>query len=313
LSVVELYLTQYIEDRRLDNGSISPGARKPKGQAEVRRTLYSDPVKILGHRHAAEVSAHEISDMIQKIVLERDAPVQAGNTLRELLTAYDFAIGKQIFTETFVNPALGAKTNLKFLKVKLTSKKGDTYLDDRALQAFLRWLPGSAFGTAHKNIYRMTLWTGCRTGEICASSWSDYDLDRGILQLQETKNGVKRNVQLPDQAVELLKSLQLLTGNYPFPSQKADKALDQKYLSLRCWDMRKKGLMLEDIPHWTPHDLRRTVRTGLSKIGCPTEVAEAILGHAKKGIVGTYDLHQYESECKVWLQKWADYMDDLIK
>ncbi|WP_028300748.1 tyrosine-type recombinase/integrase [Oceanospirillum beijerinckii] len=311
--VIDLYLTQYIEDRRLEDGSISPGARKPKGQDEVRRTLYSDPVKILGDKPATEVSAREITEMIQKIALDRDAPVQAGNALRELSTAFEFAMSKHIFSERFVNPALQAKSSLKFLKVRLTSKRGDTYLEENELQTFLHWLPGSAFGSTHKDIYRMTLWTGCRTGEICASSWSDFDLEKGILRLQETKTGVKRNVQLPRQAIELLNTLKLSTGDYPFPSQRTGKALDQKYLSMRCWLMRKRGLMLEEIPNWTPHDLRRTVRTGLSRIGCPSEVAEAILGHAKKGIVGTYDLHRYEPECREWLQRWADYMDDLIK
>ena len=38
----------------------------------------------------------------------------------------------------------------------------------------------------------------------------------------------------------------------------------------------------------------RTVRTGLSRLGCPSDVAEAILGHSKKGIEGTYNLHGYE-------------------
>jgi integrase len=33
---------------------------------------------------------------------------------------------------------------------------------------------------------------------------------------------------------------------------------------------------------WNPHDLRRTVRTGLSRLGCPTDIAEAVLGHSKK-------------------------------
>ena len=67
-----------------------------------------------------------------------------------------------------------------------------------------------------------------------------------------------------------------------------------------------------DIEHWSPHDLRRTVRTGLARLGCPNEVGEAILGHSKKGIEGTYNLHTYDKECRIWLQKWADYLDDLI-
>ena len=77
-------------------------------------------------------------------------------------------------------------------------------------------------------------------------------------------------------------------------------------------EFRPEQLWLEHMEDWNPHDLRRTVRTGLSKLGCPSDVAEAVLGHSKKGIEGTYNLHGYEEECAIWLQKWADYMDGLI-
>jgi len=39
---------------------------------------------------------------------------------------------------------------------------------------------------------------------------------------------------------------------------------------------------------------------------------EAVLGHSKKGIEDTYNLHTYEKECAIWLQKWADYLDHLM-
>ena len=42
--LIELYLTQYIGDRKSSNGRIIPGARKPKGQSETRRTLYGDAI-----------------------------------------------------------------------------------------------------------------------------------------------------------------------------------------------------------------------------------------------------------------------------
>lgn len=68
-----------------------------------------------------------------------------------------------------------------------------------------------------------------------------------------------------------------------------------------------------DIPHWTPHDLRRTVRTGLSRLQCPNEIAEAVLGHTRGGVEGIYNLYKYDAECRKWLQVWADYLDGLIK
>nr|WP_311746654.1 tyrosine-type recombinase/integrase [Proteus penneri] len=158
------------------------------------------------------------------------------------------------------------------------------------------------------NAFRLTLWTGRRTGEMCEMAWDDVDLEKGTIHLKETKTGIKRYVQLPHQAITYWKSMRMNSDKYLFPSQVTKFPIQQKYLTECAWRLRKEGKML-DIPDWSPHDLRRTVRTGLAKLGCPNEVGEAILGHSRSGIAGTYDLYSYESECKVWLQKWADHMD----
>ena len=54
--LVELYLTQYIEDRKSPNGQIIAGVRKPKGQSETRRTLYGDVIPKLGKMPANTVT-----------------------------------------------------------------------------------------------------------------------------------------------------------------------------------------------------------------------------------------------------------------
>jgi len=112
--------------------------------------------------------------------------------------------------------------------------------------------------------------------------------------LAETKTLVERYVQLPEQAIEFLKYHRKTTGKYRFPSTKTGLPIQQKQLTEQAWRLRRDNNML-DIKQWAPHDLRRSVRTGLSRFGCPAEVGEAVLGHSKKGIIGTYDLHQYES------------------
>lgn len=48
-----------------------------------------------------------------------------------------------------------------------------------------------------------------------------------------------------------------------------------------------------DIPSWVPHDLRRTVCTGLSRLQCPNEVAEVILGHTKGGELKGFTISIY--------------------
>ncbi|MEW8332007.1 MAG: tyrosine-type recombinase/integrase [Candidatus Thiodiazotropha sp.] len=309
--LVELYLTQYIEDRKSPNGRIIAGARKPKGQSETRRTLYGDAIPKLGEMPANAVTRKAVVDMIMAIV-QRGANVQAGNVLRELSAAYEFAIGLGYFSDEFANPAILAKASLRQAKVKLTHQRGKRVLSDTELATLLKWLPGSDYTATQKNVLRFTLWTGCRTGEVCNAAWKDIDLKKRTFHIRESKTEVERYVQLPSQAVEFLKTLRLTTGDYPFPSQKTRLPIQQKQLTEQAWRMRVSNKMV-DLPAWTPHDLRRSVRTGLSRLQCTNEVAEAVLGHSRKGIEGTYDLHRYEAECRQWLQKWADHLDALIR
>lgn len=308
--MIELYLSEYIEDRKSVGGEILPGARKPKGQAETRRTLYNDPVRVLGHKLAEDVSSSEIVNLIMEVVA-RGVNVQAGSVLRELSSAFDYAIGTGKLDESFVNPATNAKKRLKLTKVRLTPQKGTRVLSDDELKKLLNWLPGSGFTSPQKNVLLMTLWTGCRTGELCGAYWRDINLDIGTFHLRETKTGIERYVQLPVQAVNFLKVLKLTTGDCLFPSLLTKKPIPQKLLTEAAWRLREMDAMI-DLPAWTPHDLRRTVRTGLAKLKCPSDIAEAILGHAPKGIEGTYNLHRYNDECKEWLQKWADFLDNLV-
>lgn len=71
-----------------------------------------------------------------------------------------------------------------------------------------------------------------------------------------------------------------------------------------------KGLVLP-VANWTPHDLRRTGRTLLASLGCPQEVAEAILGHLPKGVVGVYNAYTYDAERRIWLERLSTYLEAL--
>lgn len=308
--LIELYLTERIEDRQTTDGKIILGARKKKGQMEVRRTLERDAVAKLGERIASDVTRKDVVDLINGIVA-RGATVQAGSVLRELSLAYEFAIGLGRFDDSFANPALLAKSNLRQTRIKLTNGRGTRVLSDIELAKFLNWLPGAAYAPTIKNVLRVTLWTGCRTGEVCNMAWKDVDLEKGTIHLRETKTGVERYVQLCTQAIDFLKVLRLNSDIYLFPSSRTRLPIQQKYLTENAWCLRKSGQML-DIPSWTPHDLRRTVRTGLSRLQCPNEVAEAILGHTRGGVEGIYNLYKYDTECKLWLQVWADHLDSLV-
>ena len=324
--MIEMYLSEVIEDHWITDPRTGErkkvfGVRKPKGQDETRRTLYGDAVRFLGNHVALEVTRKDVVSLIKEII-DRGANVQAGRVLSELTLAYEYAIGLDYFPDNFANPALLAKAGLKQSRIKLTSNKRTRVLNDDELKKVLHWIPQSGFSKHHKSILFLTLWTGCRTGEICSAEWRDIDLEKATWHLKETKNGSDRYVQLSRQCVEHLRKLPDIGSLYLFPSYRTGKPIAQKTLTEAKWLLRGENrskkhtlkpeqLWLEDMEDWNPHDLRRTVRTGLSRLGCPTDVAEAVLGHSKKGIEGTYNLHKYESECAEWLQKWADYLEGL--
>jgi integrase len=61
-----------------------------------------------------------------------------------------------------------------------------------------------------------------------------------------------------------------------------------------------------ELVHWVNHDIRRTVRSKLSRIrGLDLETREAILAHVKPGMQGVYDQHEYFEEKREALELWA--------
>ena len=60
-----------------------------------------------------------------------------------------------------------------------------------------------------------------------------------------------------------------------------------------------------ELPPFVNHDIRRTVRSRLSRLKVTEEAREAVLAHARPGIKGVYDLHDYLDEKREALELWA--------
>jgi integrase len=87
---------------------------------------------------------------------------------------------------------------------------------------------------------------------------------------------------------------------------KAQRALVKTLAEVRERDGRKA------MAHWTPHDLRRTARSLMSRAGVPSEVAERVLGHVIAGVRGTYDRHEYAAERRDALERLAALLDPVV-
>lgn len=67
-----------------------------------------------------------------------------------------------------------------------------------------------------------------------------------------------------------------------------------------------------DIEHFTPHDLRRTCSTRLAELGFKDEVNDAILGHAKKGVVAIYNKYAYAREKIAAMEAWERKLNNIL-
>lgn len=88
------------------------------------------------------------------------------------------------------------------------------------------------------------------------------------------------------------------------------RALDRKLGDQqkgRCGEHAGLGLA-----KFTPHDLRRTVRTRMAAVGIDEVVAERVLGHTLPGIAKVYNRHDYEAQMRQALTAWERLLSTII-
>jgi integrase len=89
---------------------------------------------------------------------------------------------------------------------------------------------------------------------------------------------------------------------------KAKAALDKAMVEARKKAAKETGTVPASIVPWSIHDLRRTVATGLQRLGVRLEVTEAVLNHisgSRAGVAGVYQRHDWAAEKRAALDAWA--------
>lgn len=195
-------------------------------------------------------------------------------------------------------------------------------LEDWEIRLF--WPVWDSMGYPWGDLQKLLLLTGQRRNEVAQIQRREIDWAKRawIIPGDRTKNEIDHLVPLSDQAFELLRDfpefaegefiLSTTGGTRPISGFSKVKVRTDKMMhdALR----ESEGLEVENLERWTLHDLRRTMRTGLSvlKPAVPFEVKEAVLNHAKEGLVRTYDLHDFADEKRDALQRWADKVRDIL-
>jgi integrase len=160
-----------------------------------------------------------------------------------------------------------------------------------------------------KAAIRLLWWTLVRPSEIVSAAWSEFDLDNATWTIPAHRMKMRQphSVPLPTQAIELLKSLRVVTGSSPFvvPNRVTPKRHASETMLLKVfYAMGYEG-------KFSPHGVRVTGRTLLGEQGHPKDVLERQLAHRDKKEVRAYDQGDRLEARRIIMQGWADYLDGL--
>ena len=289
------------------------------GSDTRRNLLYhikSGIVSTIGKRLITEVRRKDAIELIQGIASR--VPGQAGNVLKA---------GRQIFEYALHMEWVESQPFLKITKTvpKAGPKQCDRTLDDD--EVFQAWteISKSPSSDSVKRALKMILVTAQRSGEV-SQMQSEQIKDRWwTIPAEVTKNGREHRVYLTDTALSLI-------GNrkgYIFPTGRGNRkhvavntlaqAINRGYLSddvVKLVGTRKIKARKEPyfgMTPWSPHDLRRTARTNMPRVGVSDEHAEEVINHTKPGIIGVYNKYRYDKEKQEALQKWELLLLDILK
>ena len=146
-------------------------------------------------------------------------------------------------------------------------------LDGKSIEVKGEWWQGIA-------CIRLALLTGCRKNEIQKARWSWFDLERGILNLPNSKGG-SRPVPLNAAALAVLADLPRLEGS---PGRDPRRPFDGvPHVLERIRDAAEiKPEWNEEAERWENaclHSLRHTVGSESIDSGTPVAFVQSILGH----------------------------------
>lgn len=174
-------------------------------------------------------------------------------------------------------------------------------LDDAEVAKLWR-ATDARFGT----LVRICLLTGTRRAEAAAMEWDDLDLKAGewSIRAEVAKTGRARTVYLAPSAVELLESVPRIKDvALVFPSDAGT--------AITGWTKRVAAIAKASGVAFTMHDLRRTLRTGLSRLGVDRDTAELCLGHWRGDLIEAYDRNTAEPRQRKALELWAKHVENL--
>src|SRR5262249_54610536 len=160
--------------------------------------------------------------------------------------------------------------------VKLPSKETarDRVLSDDELRRL--WAACEKIGGPAGACVKLLMLTGARRSEITHLRWSEVGNDVLELPAERMKGRISHRIPLSTQAAVILADMPKLVPQVP----RRDGYVFGRS-PINHFDRVKRALdaHMGDVPKWVTHDIRRSVASGMAKIGVPVTTIEKLLAH----------------------------------
>jgi len=212
------------------------------------------------------------------------------------------------------------------------SRSRDRILSEDEIFAY--WRAAMRLPYPYGPVYRGLILTALRVNELADASRPEFNYRDRVwvipAERMKGKNAGKKQarahaVPLTGDFLALLERLPRFNGGpYLFSTtdgetptwigSKIKKRLDRRMLlTLRALaHVRGEDSRTVQLRPFVVHDIRRTVRSQLSRLKVAEEVREAILAHVRPGIVGVYHHHDYLDEKRDALELWAARLRQIV-
>lgn len=147
---------------------------------------------------------------------------------------------------------------------------------------------------------------------------SEFDGDTWVIPAVRAKNGKAHIVPLTKAAKTLIDELPVIDDpSKLFPVAGNPDASVNGFSKGHPRLLREmaKIMKVDAVDHFILHDLRRTVATGMQRLGVPMPVTEAVLNHisgSRSGIAGVYQRYDYQREKREALESWTSEVERIV-
>jgi integrase len=160
---------------------------------------------------------------------------------------------------------------------------------------------------------QLLILTGQRRSEVAELTWREISFEERLwtLPAARAKNRIEHQIPLSDHAIEILRAVPKIAGS-DFVFTISGRGPIHGHFSIK---RRLDRLMPPDTPTWVLHDIRRSVASGMARLGINLPVIERILNHTGgtfAGIVGVYQRHSFADEKCTALTAWTCHIESIV-